>query len=80
MMALWLRKVYNGHLNDIKEKDRKYSFDEFLRRLKRVEYIEIESDDGEKAFWYLNLTQIMTDQLKQMGFTNLFPEKRLNRL
>jgi len=80
MMALWLRKVYVGHLNEINEKDRKYSFDEFLRRLKWVEYIEIESEIGEKAFWYLNLTQIMVDQLKQMGFTNLFPEKRLNRL
>ena len=80
MMALWIRKVYDGHLNKINEKDRKYGFEEFLRRLKRVEYIEIESVNGEKAFWYLNLTQIMVDQLKQMGFTNLYPEKRLNSL
>ena len=61
MMALWIRKVYDGHLNKINEKDRKYSFEEFLRRLKRVEYIEIESENGEKAFWYLNLTQIMVE-------------------
>lgn len=80
MMALWLRKVYDGHLNDVNEKDRKYSFEELLRRLKRVEYVEIENEDGEKAFWYLNLTKVMVDQLKLMGFKNLFPEKRLNAL
>ena len=80
MMALWLRKVYDGHLNDVNEKDRKYSFEELLRRLKRVEYVEIENEDGEKAFWYLNLTKVMVDQLKLMGFKNLLPEKRLNAL
>ncbi len=80
IMALWLRKVYDSHLNLINEKNRNYSFDEFLRRLKRVEYVEIRSANGEKAFWYLNITKIMVDQLKLMGFKNLFQEKRLNQM
>ena len=80
MMALWLRKIYDSHLNLINEKNRKYSFDEFLRRLKRVEYVEVRSSNDEKAFWYLNLTQIMVDQLKLMGFKDLFQEKRLNHM
>ena len=80
MMALWLRKIYDSHLNLINEKNRKYSFDEFLRRLKRVEYVEVRSSNDEKAFWYLNLTQIMVEQLKLMGFKDLFQEKRLNHM
>jgi hypothetical protein len=40
MMALWLLKVYDHHLHQVPEKKREYGFDELLRRLKRVEYVE----------------------------------------
>ena len=56
IMALWLRVVYNQAMNQISKKERIYEFDELLRRLKRVEYVEVEIDNHEKAFWYLNLT------------------------
>jgi hypothetical protein len=77
MMALWLRKVYDLRLNQIKGKKQGYGFDELLRRLRRVSYVEIECENGEKAFWYLNLNDGLVDQLKLMGFKNLFEEKRL---
>ncbi|MCX6700684.1 MAG: transposase [Methanomicrobiales archaeon] len=77
MMALWLRKVYELRLNQIKSKKQQYGFDELLRRLRRVSYVEIECEDGEKAFWYLNLNDGLVEQLKLMGFKNLFDEKRL---
>ena len=77
MLALWLRKVYDLRLNQIKGKKRGYGFDELLRRLRRVSYVEIECENGEKAFWYLNLNEGLVDQLKLMGFKNLFEEKRL---
>jgi hypothetical protein len=37
------------------------------------------SSANEKAFWYLNLTDTMKDQLKLMGFKDLFQEKRLGQ-
>jgi transposase len=79
MMALWLRKVYDHQLNLVPMKKREYGFDELLRRLKRVEYVEVVSSANEKAFWYLNLTDTMKDQLKLMGFKDLFQEKRLGQ-
>jgi transposase len=79
MMALWLRKVYDYQLNQVPLKKREYGFDELLRRLKRVEYVEVMSSANEKAFWYLNLTDTMKDQLKLMGFKDLFQEKRLGQ-
>lgn len=79
IMALWLRVVYNQAMNQISKKERIYECDELLRRLKRVEYVEVEIDNHEKAFWYLNLTDKMITQLKKMGFANLFIEKRLGR-
>ena len=80
MLALWLRIVYNHRISQINKKERVYEFDEFLRRLKRVEYVEIETENQEKAYWYLNLTDKMVGQLKKMGFTNLFKENRLSHL
>ncbi len=80
MLALWLRVVYNHKLNQIGKKERIYEFDELLRRLKRVEYVEIETENQEKACWFLNLTDKITGQLKKMGFKNLFREKRLSHL
>jgi len=47
--------------------------------LKRVEYVEAGGAGQEKAFWYLNLTDKMRDQLSAMGFQDLFPEKRLSQ-
>jgi len=67
VLALWLRKVYDHQLNQISKKKREYGFDELLRRLKRAEYVEVECARQEKAFWYLNLTDKMRDQLKAMG-------------
>jgi len=80
MMALWLRVAYNHKLSQISKKDRIYDFDELLRRLRRVEYVEIETENEEKAYWYLNLTDKIVSQLKKMGFKNLFGEKRLSHL
>ena len=77
MLALWLRKVYDLRINQISSKKREYGFDELLRRLRRVSYVEIECENGEKAFWYLNLNDVLVEQLKFMGFKNLFEEKRL---
>jgi len=77
MLALWLRKVYDLRINQIRGKKREYGFDELLRRLRRVSYVEIECENGEKAFWYLNLNDGLVEQLKLMGFKNLFEEKRL---
>jgi hypothetical protein len=57
-----------------------YGFGELLRRLRRVSYVEIECENGEKAFWYLNLNDGLVEQLKLMGFKNLFEEKRLCRV
>lgn len=79
VLALWLRKVYDHQLNQIPKKKREYGFDELLRRLKRVEYVEVGYAGQEKAFWYLNLTDKMRDQLNAMGFQDLFPEKRLSQ-
>ena len=79
VLALWLRKVYDHQLNQIPKKKREYGFDELLRRLKRVEYVEVGGAGQEKAFWYLNLTDKMRDQLNAMGFQDLFPEKRLSQ-
>ncbi|RQD84647.1 hypothetical protein D5R95_05675 [Methanosalsum natronophilum] len=79
MMALWLRKVYDYQLNLVPKKKFTYGFDELLRRLKRVEYVEVMSSGDGKAFWYLNLTNKMKDQLKTMGFKDLFPERRLGQ-
>jgi len=80
MIALWLRVVYNHGMCQISKKERVYDFDELLRRLKRVEYVEVETENQKKAYWYLNLTEKMVGQLKKMGFTNLFPEIRLSHL
>ena len=80
MLALWLRVVYNHGMWQISKKERVYEFDELLRRLKRVEYVEVETENQKKAYWYLNLTEKMVGQLKKMGFTNLFPEIRLSHL
>jgi hypothetical protein len=80
MLALWLRVVYNHRIAQISKNEKIYEFDEFLRRLKRVEYVEIETENQEKAYWYLNLTDKMVGQLKKMGFTNLFKENRLSHL
>jgi transposase len=77
MMALWLRKVYDYQLNLVPKKKRDYGFDELLQRLKRVEYVEVASPEQGKVFWYLNLTDKMKEQLKAMGFKDLFPERRL---
>ena len=79
VLALWLRKVYDRQLNQVPKKKKEYGFDELLRRLKRVEYVEVECAGQEEAFWYLNLTEKMRDQLKAMGFKDLFPEKRLSQ-
>ena len=80
MVALWLRVVYYDRISRINKKERIYEFDELLRRLKRVEYVEVETETQEKAHWYLNLTDKMVGQLKKMGFVNLFVEKRINHL
>jgi len=79
ILALWLRKVYDHHLNQVPKKKREYGFDELLRRLKRVEYVEVVRPGEEPAFWYLNLTEKMTEQLKAMGFKDLFRERRLDQ-
>ncbi len=80
MMALWLKKVYDLRLNQIRSKKRQYSFEELLRLLRRVSYAEVTIETGEKSFWYINLNEGLVDQLKLMGFQNLFEEKRLNRM
>jgi len=41
ILALGLRKVYDHQLNQVPGKKRKYGFDKLLRRLKRVEYVEV---------------------------------------
>jgi hypothetical protein len=79
-MALWLKKVYDLRLNQIRSKKRRYSFEELLRLLSRVSYAEVKTDTGEKSFWYINLNEGLVDQLKLMGFKNLFEEKRLNQM
>jgi len=79
MMALWLRKVYDYQLNLVPKKKRDYGFDELLQRLKRVEYVEVVSAGRGKVFWYLNLTDKMKEQLKAMGFKDLFRERRLSQ-
>jgi len=79
MMALWLRKVYDYQLNLVPKKKRDYGFDELLKRLKRVEYVEVVSAGQGKVFWYLNLTDKMKEQLKAMGFKDLFRERRLSQ-
>ncbi len=79
MMALWLRKVYDYQLNLVPKKKRDYGFDELLKRLKRVEYVEVMSAGQGKVFWYLNLTEKMKEQLKAMGFKDLFLERRLGQ-
>jgi len=56
-------------LNKIPKK-RGYGFGELLRWLKRVEYIEVVCLGQEKAFWYLNLTEVMRDQLKAISPEN----------
>ena len=38
---------------------------------------EFECENGKKAFWYFNLNDGLVEQLKLMGFKNLFEEKRL---
>lgn len=80
MMALWLQKVYDLSLNQITDRNRTYGFDELLRRLRRVSYVEVESETGVNAYWYLNLNEAMVQQLTLMGFKNLFEEKKLNQL
>jgi len=80
MMALWLKKVYDLRLNQIRSKKRRYSFEELLRLLRRVSYAEVKTDTGEKSFWYINLNEGLVDQLNLMGFQNLFEEKRLNQM
>ncbi|MBP7299491.1 MAG: hypothetical protein KA967_03730 [Methanoculleus sp.] len=79
VLALWLRMVCDHQLNQVPKKKREYGFDELLRRLKRVEYVEVECAGQERAFWHLNLTDKMRDQLKAMGFKDLFSEKRLSQ-
>jgi len=80
MMALWIRKVYDLSLNQLEDKKRPFGFDELLKQLKLVSYVEVESETGEKAYWYLNLSNAVIKQLKWMGFKNLFEIKRLNQL
>jgi hypothetical protein len=43
-----------------------------MRRLKRVKYVEVKSENAEKLFWYLNLTQVMVDQLILTGLQIYF--------
>lgn len=80
MMALWLRVVYNHKLNQLSKNERIYDFDELIRRLRRVEYVEIEVENEEKCYWYLNLNDKIASQLKKMGFKKLFEEKRISHL
>lgn len=78
MLALWLRTICEYTLKQIPKNKREYEYDELLRRLKRVQYVEIESENEEKAFWYLNTSQKLEEQLKLMGFKDLLREKRLS--
>lgn len=78
MLALWLRTICEFTLKQIPKNKREYEYDELLRRLKRVQYVEIVCEDQEKAFWYLNNSQKLDDQLKLMGFKNLLRERRLS--
>ena len=78
MLALWLRTICEFTLKQIPKNKRDYEYDELLRRLKRVQYVEIDCDNKEKAFWYLNNSQKLDEQLKLMGFKNLLRERRLN--
>ena len=78
MLALWLRTICEFTLKQIPKNKRNYEYEELLRRLKRVQYVEIDCDNKEKAFWYLNNSQKLDEQLKLMGFKNLLRERRLN--
>ncbi len=77
ILALWLRTICEFTLKQIPKNKREYDYEELLRRLKRVQYVEIECGNEEKAYWYLNKSQKLDDQLKIMGFKNLLREKRL---
>lgn len=77
ILALWLRTICEFTLKQIPKNKREYDYEELLRRLKRVQYVEIECENEEKAYWYLNKSQKLDDQLKIMGFKNLLREKRL---
>ena len=78
MLALWLRTTCEFYLKQIPKNKRDYEYDELFRRLKKVQYVEVESKNQEKSFWYLNNSQKLDEQLKLMGFKNLLRERRLN--
>ena len=77
-LALWLRTICEFTLKQIPKNKRDYEYDELLRRLKRVQYVEVECANEEKAFWYLNSSQKLEEQLKLMGFKDLLRERRLS--
>lgn len=77
IMALWLRKVFELFLNQMPSNQRIYGYEELLRRLMRVQYVEVECSNTEIAYWYLNFTQKLENHLKMMGFKILFKDKRI---
>ena len=69
-----IRTGLRYYIAEIPEKERNYDMDELLHVLRRVEFVQF-TEEGEIAYWYLNLLKKTADQVGAMGFNNLFEEK-----
>ena len=74
-----IRTALRYYIAEIPEKERNYDMDELLHVLRRVEFVQF-TEEGEIAYWYLNLLKKTVNQVGAMGFNDLFEERMHSEL